>query len=198
MSSKMGGLRAIANALNEGDVARAQIATVLLGIPDLPVLSKGACSPADLRKFVDELKWSGLLKSDWDPDEHPRWPAGAPDSQGGQFAPKGDQPTSGQTDVAAPRSLREMPPDAVSSARRRFYGADVPSNIQTALQIDDDGTPSSILDGSGQPAGDVSTPKIAEYMQATAAISAVCNWLPPRSRWKASGSPKQIRRIGQT
>jgi hypothetical protein len=32
MSSKTGGLRVIANALNEGDVARAQIGAVLLGI----------------------------------------------------------------------------------------------------------------------------------------------------------------------
>lgn len=95
MSAKLGGVRAIANALNDGDVARAQIATVLLGIPELPDLSKDACSPADLKKFVDELQWSGLLKADWDADEHPRWPAGAPDSQGGQFAPKGDD--TGQT-----------------------------------------------------------------------------------------------------
>lgn len=159
MSSKMGGVRAISNALNEGDVARAQIATVLLGIPDLPelpVLSKGACGPADLRKFVDELKWSGLLKADWDPDEHPRWPAGAPDSQGGQFAPKGDDATIGQTDAAAPRASHDTPPDVATSPRQRFYGADVPSNIQTALQIDDEGTPSSILDGSGQSAGNAS------------------------------------------
>ena len=35
MSSKRGGLKAIASALNEGEVARAQIATVLLGIPTL-------------------------------------------------------------------------------------------------------------------------------------------------------------------
>ena len=50
MSSKMGGVKAIANALNEGDVARAQIATVLLGIPDLPVLSKAVDDPGQLIK----------------------------------------------------------------------------------------------------------------------------------------------------
>jgi hypothetical protein len=68
-------------------VARAQIATVLLGIPDLPPLSKGAGSRAHMIKFIRDLDWSGLLK--WDPDEHPRWPAGSADSQGGRFAPKG-------------------------------------------------------------------------------------------------------------
>ena len=42
-----------------------------------------------LIEFVRELFRCGLIKADWDPNEHPRWPAGAPDSQGGQFAPKG-------------------------------------------------------------------------------------------------------------
>jgi hypothetical protein len=156
MSSKMGGVRAIANALNDGDLARAQIATVLLAIPDLPDLAKDACSPADVKRFVDELQSSGLIKADWDPDEHPRWPAGAPDSQGGQFAPKGNDATIGQTDAAAPRSSRDTRPDVAMSARQRFYGADVPSNIQTALQIDDEGTLGSILGGSGQSAENVS------------------------------------------
>jgi hypothetical protein len=90
MSSKMGGLRAIANALNEGDMARAQIATLLLRIPNPPSLSKGAPSRQEMIKLAGELQWGGVLKVDWDPDQHPRWPAGAPDSQGGQFAPKGD------------------------------------------------------------------------------------------------------------
>ena len=88
ISSKRGGLTAIANALNEGDIARAQIATVLLGIPDLPPLSKGARSRALMIKLIRDLEWSGLIK--WESDEHPRWPAGSTDSKGGQFAPKGE------------------------------------------------------------------------------------------------------------
>jgi hypothetical protein len=43
MSSKKGGLRAIANALNEGDMARAQIATLLLRIPNPPLRKRGEC-----------------------------------------------------------------------------------------------------------------------------------------------------------
>jgi hypothetical protein len=90
MSLKSGGLRAIANAFNDGDMARAQVATLLLRIPNPPSLSKGAQSRQEMIKLAGELHWGGLLKGDWNPDQHPRWPAGAPDSQGGQFAPKGD------------------------------------------------------------------------------------------------------------
>lgn len=88
MSSKAAGLLAIARALNEGNIARAQIATVLLAIPDIPALSKDMRSREDSIKFIRELYRSDLIK--WDEDEHPRRPAGAPDSQGGQFAPKGE------------------------------------------------------------------------------------------------------------
>lgn len=89
MSRKKGGLKTIADALNAGDVARAQIAAVLLGIPNPPRLFKNASARDDMIKFIRDLHWSGMIKTDWNPDEHPRWPAGAPDSQGGQFAPKG-------------------------------------------------------------------------------------------------------------
>jgi hypothetical protein len=72
VSRKAGGLRAICNALNEGDVARAQIAAVLLGIPEPPPLAKGARSQSDMIEFIRDLYWSGLIK--WDaaaafPDE---------------------------------------------------------------------------------------------------------------------------------
>lgn len=86
MSGKRGGLKAIARALNEGDVARAQIATVLLGVPDPLPLSKHASSRLQMIELVRDLHWSGLLK--WDADKHPRWPAGSDDGKGGEFAPK--------------------------------------------------------------------------------------------------------------
>lgn len=88
MSSKRGGLRTIAKALNDGDLARAQIATVLLGIPDPSPLSKRNGSRDQMIKLIRDLHWSGLLK--WDPDEHPRWPAGSAGGKGGEFAPKGE------------------------------------------------------------------------------------------------------------
>ncbi len=86
MSPKAGGLKAIAKALNERDVARAQIATVLLGVPDPLPLFKGESSLQQMIKLVCDLHWSGMLK--WVSDEHPRWPQGSPDSTGGRFAPK--------------------------------------------------------------------------------------------------------------
>ena len=89
VSSKAGGLRAISNALNDGDIARAQIATVQLAIPDPPPLLKDGRPRGAMIKFIRDLNWSGLIKADWDSDKHPRWPTGAPDSQGGRFAPKG-------------------------------------------------------------------------------------------------------------
>ena len=90
MSSKTGGLKAIANALNAGNLARAQIATVLLAIPDPLPLSKSARSRDAMIKLIRDLHWSGLIKEDWNADDHPRWPAGSADSTGGQFAPKGE------------------------------------------------------------------------------------------------------------
>jgi hypothetical protein len=111
MSSKTGGLRVIVSALNQGDVARAQIAAVLLGIPDPPQLSKRACSREQMVNLVRDLHWSGMIK--WDPDEHPRWPAGSADSQGGQFAPKGEGGESGASLVS-----RSGQPDTVNHNAR--------------------------------------------------------------------------------
>ncbi len=68
MASKMGGLHAISRALSEGDIARAQIATVLLAIPEPPPLSKGVRPRSDMIKFIRDLYWSGLIK--WNDDEH--------------------------------------------------------------------------------------------------------------------------------
>lgn len=94
LSSRAGGLDVIARALNAGDVARAQIAAVLLAIPEPPPLSKGVPSP-QAEQFIRELFVSGLIKADWNPDKHPRWPAGSPDSRGGEFAPKGETFSNG-------------------------------------------------------------------------------------------------------
>jgi hypothetical protein len=64
MSSKIGGLKAICSALNEDDIARAQIAAVLLAIPDPPSLKKSERSRSQMIKFILDLDWSGLLR--WD------------------------------------------------------------------------------------------------------------------------------------
>ncbi len=41
------------------------------------------------------MRASGLLKADWDPAKHPRWPAGSPGGIGGEFAPAGVASDSG-------------------------------------------------------------------------------------------------------
>jgi hypothetical protein len=81
---KGGGLRVVADALNQGEVARAQIAALLLRLPD-PALGKAdAPDPIDL---VSRLRESGLLAKDWTADDHPR--TGTPPNPG-WFAPRDD------------------------------------------------------------------------------------------------------------
>lgn len=58
--------------LRRGRRIHAQIATVLLGIPDPLPLAKRTHSRNDMIRFIRELQWSGLIKTDWNPDEHPR------------------------------------------------------------------------------------------------------------------------------
>ena len=90
---KVCGLAAVAHALNGGDIAQAQLITLHLQFPT-PAVATNGLSRDNLIKFVRELYAGALIKIDWDPDEHPRWPAGVPDSQGGQFAPNGEDASS--------------------------------------------------------------------------------------------------------
>ena len=59
-------------------------------IPDPPQLTKSAQTMGDIVALARQLGASGLLKADWAPLKHPRWPAGTPGSIGGEFAPRGD------------------------------------------------------------------------------------------------------------
>ena len=136
MSSKSGGLMAIAKALNDGDVARAQIATVLLGIPDPPLLSKGEPSHERMIELIRDLQWSGMLK--WDSDEHPRWPAGSSEGKGGEFTPKGE---SGDTS------------DSQSDTDDRA-GADNPQSDRTVSDIRNLFDDARAGGASGDPAAD--------------------------------------------
>lgn len=74
----------VAEALNNGELARAQIATLLLRLPE-PALSK--LDPDSRDEQLACLRESGLLAKDWDEAEHPR--AGTPPNPG-WFAPKDD------------------------------------------------------------------------------------------------------------
>jgi len=77
VSLKLRGLAAVADALNQGDIARAQIATLLLKLPD-PQSFETEGGGA-LRKF-SALAEAGWIGKDWDPAKHPR--AGAPPNPG--------------------------------------------------------------------------------------------------------------------
>jgi hypothetical protein len=71
------GLHSIACALNEGDVARAMMATLFL---HLPVLSEEEAARAE--HAVQ------MAKAAADDPKHPGWPKGSPDSLGGKYRPK--------------------------------------------------------------------------------------------------------------
>jgi hypothetical protein len=90
INPKAGGLAAIARALNRGDILHAQIVALHLQFPDPPGLAKIAHNAREFVELARQLRASGLLKGDWDPLKHPRWPAGSPGSIGGEFAPRGD------------------------------------------------------------------------------------------------------------
>lgn len=86
---KIDGLGAVVRALGRGDLIHARIVTLHLQIPDPPPLTKAPRSPEEIIDLARRLRASGLLKADWDPAEHPRWPAGTPGGIGGEFAPAG-------------------------------------------------------------------------------------------------------------
>jgi hypothetical protein len=86
---KIGGLTSASRALNRGDLLHAQIATMHLQIPDPPALTKSSQNAEEIIDLARQLQASGLLKADWEPAKHPRWPAGSPGGIGGEFAPAG-------------------------------------------------------------------------------------------------------------
>jgi hypothetical protein len=98
--SKIEGLAAVARALDRGDLVHVQIAALLLQIPDPPGLAKTPQTTSEITELARQLQASGLLKADWDPAKHPRWPAKSPDGVGGQFAPKDD--ITGSAEPAGP------------------------------------------------------------------------------------------------
>lgn len=67
-----------------------QIIALHLRIPDPPSLSKSEQSVGQIINLAVRLLESGMLKADWDPGKHPRWPAGSAGGIGGEFAPVGE------------------------------------------------------------------------------------------------------------
>ncbi len=109
INSKMESLAAISRALDRDDIVHALIAAVHLQLPDPPDLVKSAPTCSEITDLARRLKASGLLKADWDPGKHPRWPAGSPGGIGGEFAPAGsantDSPREGPNPKLTPAQL---------------------------------------------------------------------------------------------
>ncbi|RBP18335.1 hypothetical protein DFR50_101280 [Roseiarcus fermentans] len=73
VACKRQGLAVIARALENDDLARAQVATLLLKLPDPPAEDGAAPDALQKRLLARELVASGLLKADADWEaEHPR------------------------------------------------------------------------------------------------------------------------------
>jgi hypothetical protein len=104
IAAKRDGLARVAQALNRGDVALAQVSTLLSQFPDPPSLAKGGAAP-DTRELERQLVESGLLKVDWDPAKHPRT---SEPPNAGWFAPKEDAPVDARG--AAPVVQADEPP----------------------------------------------------------------------------------------
>lgn len=121
-TGKLAGLRGVATALTRGDVALAKIAALQLRLPDPPPLSKGSLAAEALIELAYALQASDLLAKEFDSDKHPRWPAGAPDHQGGQFAPSGA--------AGAPQAA---PAPAAKKPKGRQEKADSASPLATSL-----------------------------------------------------------------
>jgi hypothetical protein len=106
---KIEALRAAGQALGRGDLVYAQIATLHLALPDPPALQKSAQVPREVIDLARQLRASGLLRADWDPTKHPRWPAGSPGAIGGEFAPigtaSGDSATGEQSAPIIPAQI---------------------------------------------------------------------------------------------
>ena len=108
------GVDAVAVALGNGEIARAQIGTLLLQLPDPPASAGAQPSALEKQRLARDLVACGLLKADADWDEkHPR--TGAPPNPG-WFAPTSGDAGGGQAeDRRKPRGGRAV----FAAARRR-------------------------------------------------------------------------------
>jgi hypothetical protein len=151
-AAKAGGLAAVAHALNRGDILHACIAALHLQIPDPPTMTKAAASAREIIDLSKQLRASGLLKADWDPLKHPRWPAGSPGSVGGEFAPRGSVDASSVEGQSAPIIPAQIVIPAPELAIPRLFppgwavprGAPWPSEITPAPLAPPDVNPLTI------------------------------------------------------
>ena len=111
LERKLAGLGVVAEALTRNDLARAQVATLLLQFPDPPSMAKAAHGET----LIEELFVSGLLKDDDFETKHPR--TGTPPNPG-QFAPK---PKPDTNSPATKPTSWNWPSRAANEIVRRVY-----------------------------------------------------------------------------
>ena len=146
VSSKSAGLAALARDLNASDISHAQLVALHMEFPEKqPPPNAPGHSRESFIKLIHMLHASRLLKADWNPDEHPRWPAGSPDSQGGQFAPS-DEGSGDSEAFSTGKLLTENAyaangaSDAGDHVADDFdHGAKSPAPIDAVAHGDEDG-----------------------------------------------------------
>jgi Restriction endonuclease fold toxin 5 len=154
--TKIAGFGAVANALRSRNVAKAQIATLLLRLPEPPPFAAAALGKLGERRLSRDLVACGLLKADdgWD-EKHPRT-GSAPNA--GWFAPK---PKEAQADE--PPEAAAKPGESTSSRGGAPSGevAFVPPALATgANSVLAENLSATALDGLSTLAGRISAPAI--------------------------------------
>lgn len=94
------GLSVVKSALDENNLALAQIAAVHLLIPDLPGLRARAALEAEDLLIKTEAGGAALARAGWDPDQHPR--AGTPPNPGWFTPTEGSNPEGSARESGAP------------------------------------------------------------------------------------------------
>lgn len=133
---KSAGLSAIARALNDGDIARAQLIGLHLRLPEPLPLTKNAPSQNEIGELAGLLEYAGVLKHN---DRH--YPAGTPDHKGGQFAPKdsGAASTSGSDQKDGDDPTDNLGPlDDPRQAARRLSGSENQAADENAASAETD------------------------------------------------------------
>lgn len=129
LASKAKGLATLARALNDRNVAKAQIAALQLHLPDLPRLAKGARKDEEISALAIQLGRTGILRGAFDPRQHPRWPSHAPDSQGGRFR------DADGTDAETSPSPIVVVADRSGALISDGIPANLPANVKKGLEF---------------------------------------------------------------
>lgn len=134
VAARRHGLNAVATALGQGEIARAQIATLLLQLPDPPCARSLDDDGPESARLATDLRACGLMKADpgWE-DEHPR--AGQPPNPG-WFAPKpkteaGDPPPPSIDEGSSPSAA--FVPFAPAAGPAAWLGSDLSATVLEGL-----------------------------------------------------------------